>query len=84
MQSPSIRKDRAGEIIVTRNELRQLVYWAVFGIGKAKGGSYWDEVVETCQKYGKKLGLASYKNLEFGELLEYDSSTIPKREGRKS
>ena len=68
MNSPNLRKSAKAEIVISKNELRQLVHWAVFGVGKSVGGSYQDSIIETVQKYGRTLGMASYKNLEFGEL----------------
>lgn len=69
MQSTNLRESAKTQIVISKNELRQLVHWAVWGVGKAKAGSYQDSVIETIQKYGRSLGMASYKNLHFGELL---------------
>lgn len=79
MISPNIKKSGKVEVSISKNELKQLVHWAVFGVGKAISGSYQDCIIETIQKYGRFLGMASYKNLYFGELRKSKKFTCPPR-----
>lgn len=61
-------KNKHKTIAISENECRQLVFWAVYGVGKANYGSY-PEIVETLKELIPRLKMQTYHNgIEFGFL----------------
>ena len=55
------------DVRISKKDLRQLVFWASYGIGKVKTGSYRKTVVEVIVKWNKLIGCGLRKrDIGFG------------------
>ncbi len=55
LSATSKRSDRE-TVPVSRNELRQLLFWASVGVKRSKSGAYWECIEDTVRKLGKLVG----------------------------
>ena len=55
-------------IEISDSELRELIHWSSYGVGKAINGSYKHRIEKTINKY-KKLSHYSGKVHKFGDLV---------------
>ena len=45
-------------VVVAKDDLRALLFWANVGVRQSKGGAYEEEIVEIIPSYAEHLGLA--------------------------
>jgi len=46
-----------GEVIVTKDDLRALLFWANIGVCQSKGGAYEDDILEIIPSYAEHIKL---------------------------
>ena len=56
MISRNCKRSAHEEISVSKNELRQILFWASVGVGKSKSGAYWECIEDTVREIGKLVG----------------------------
>ena len=56
MNTHNLRPSAKEPITLSKNEVRQLVFWAKIGLKKGKYGSYYDEVIETIKEVELEIG----------------------------
>ncbi len=56
MISRNARRGARDEVLVRKNELRQLLFWASIGVGRSSSGAYWECVEATVREVGRLVG----------------------------
>lgn len=64
------QRQKERNILISRNELKQMIHWAHYGVEKARGGSYMVEIAETLGDFAKQCGLRSFKKPTFARLCQ--------------
>ncbi len=57
------------DIQISKKELRQLVFWAEWGVAKTHGGSYAKTIIPIIRKWSKVLKAGAVRDLVFGRNL---------------
>ena len=69
MISKKATKNKFQKITIYKNELRQLLHWARFGIRFAHGGSYQTSICRTIHELSKKVETVK-EAFEWGEYIK--------------
>ncbi len=56
MISRNCKRNAHEEISVSKNELRQLLFWATVGVERSKSGAYWECIEATVRELGRLVG----------------------------
>jgi hypothetical protein len=56
MISRQAKRSAHKEVLVSKNELNQLLFWAAVGVEKSRAGAYWECIEDTVRELGRLVG----------------------------
>ena len=65
MISRNANKGARDEVLVTKNELTQLLFWATVGVENSKSGSYGNCIEDTVREVGRLVGFKPRRDWSF-------------------